>query len=87
MLHYYERTLVMLGQNMISIRTLEAIATMPVVTRQNLGVLLCDSPVTLLSFPRRRESSLVRMTRELDPQSGMGYSAGRVSVSWRALRR
>ena len=32
---------------MIGTRTLEAIATMPVVTKQNLGVFLGDSPVTL----------------------------------------
>ncbi|WP_165846254.1 hypothetical protein, partial [Candidatus Cryosericum odellii] len=32
---------------MIGSRTLEAIATMPVVTKQNLGVLLGVSPATL----------------------------------------
>src|SRR5450759_2821130 len=47
LLHYYERTLVILEQNMISTRTLEAIATMPIVTKQNLGVLLGVSPATL----------------------------------------
>jgi len=44
-------------------------------------------PVSLLSFPRRRESSLVRITQELDPQSQKGYSTGRAPVSWKALRR
>jgi predicted transcriptional regulator of viral defense system len=47
LLHYYERTLVISEQNMIDTRTLEAIATMPVVTKQNLGVLLGVSPATL----------------------------------------
>src|SRR5450756_926852 len=38
-------------------------------------------------FRRRRDSSLLRVMRKLDPQSQMGYSAGRAPVSWKALRR
>jgi hypothetical protein len=36
---------------MIGTHTLEAIATMPAITKQNLGILLGDSPCYTLSFP------------------------------------
>jgi len=76
LLHYYERSLLKVEQNMDRSVVQKALATMPYVTKQNLGVLLDVSPATL-NYQARR----MQQTGELIPiRSGLYVPA----PSWQA---